>query len=78
MGLGTTAAGPRAAPPDFCKLFESLPGLYLILDADFTIVAVNRAYAHATLIAPDAVLGRSMFEVFPDNPETRRPMVSAI
>jgi len=32
-----------APPPDFRTLFESVPGLYLVLATDFTIVAVSDA-----------------------------------
>jgi PAS domain-containing protein len=56
--------------PDFQILFETTPGPYLILkpDADFTIVAVNNAYLKATLTQRERILGRSLFDVFPDNP----------
>ncbi|WP_246208164.1 hypothetical protein [Bradyrhizobium rifense] len=33
------------------------------------IVDINAAYAKATLIVRESVLGRSLFEVFPDNPD---------
>jgi PAS domain S-box-containing protein len=58
--------------PDFRALFEALPGLYLVLlpdEPDYTIVAVNTAYAHATLARPEEIIGRGLFEVFPDNPD---------
>jgi signal transduction histidine kinase/ActR/RegA family two-component response regulator len=55
--------------PDFRALFESAPGLYLVLATDFTIVAVSNAYLQATMTERDAVLGRGLFEVFPDNPD---------
>ena len=54
---------------DFQALFESLPGLYLILAPDFTIVAVSDAYLRATMTKRDEILGRNLFEVFPDNPD---------
>ena len=61
--------GLRSAP-DFRALFESAPGLYLVLrpTPDFPIVAVSDAYARATKIDRAAVLGRSLFDIFPDNP----------
>ena len=37
--------------PDFRLLFESAPGLYLVLDCDFQIVAVSDAYLAATMTA---------------------------
>ena len=69
------AAGlPNTFPPladDFRKLFEAAPALYLVLAPDaprYTIVAVSDAYARATLTQREAILGRSLFDVFPDNP----------
>jgi PAS domain S-box-containing protein len=55
--------------PDFKALFEALPGLYLILDPDLRIRAVTDAYAKATLIRREHIIGRHIFELFPDNPE---------
>jgi signal transduction histidine kinase len=54
--------------PDFRTLFESAPGLYLALSPALTIVAVSDAYLHATMTAREAILGRPLFDVFPDNP----------
>ncbi|OJH42211.1 PAS domain-containing sensor histidine kinase [Cystobacter ferrugineus] len=57
------------SPPDFQLLFEQGPGLYLVAipDADFTLVAVSDAYLRATLATREGILGRPLFEVFPDN-----------
>lgn len=55
--------------PDFRVLFESAPGLYLVLTPDFRIAAVSDAYLRATMTKRDEILGRSIFEVFPDNPD---------
>jgi signal transduction histidine kinase/CheY-like chemotaxis protein len=57
------------AAPDFRALFQSAPALYLVLTPDLTIVAVSDAYAAATMTRRDAILGRGLFEVFPDNPD---------
>jgi signal transduction histidine kinase len=54
---------------EFKRVFESLPGLYLILSTDLTIVAASEAYLWATLTRREEILGRGIFEVFPDNPE---------
>lgn len=54
--------------PDFRTLFESVPGLYLVLMPDFTIVAVSDAYLRATMTKREEILGRTIFDVFPDNP----------
>jgi signal transduction histidine kinase/FixJ family two-component response regulator len=55
--------------PDYRTLFESAPGLYLVLDAQLVIVAVTDAYLAATMTERDAIVGRHIFDVFPDNPE---------
>jgi signal transduction histidine kinase len=55
--------------PDFRALFESAPGLYLVLAPDLTIVAVSDAYLRATMTARETILGRGLFEIFPDNPD---------
>jgi PAS domain S-box-containing protein len=52
----------------FRALFESLPGLYLVLKPDLTIVAVSDAYLKATLTERAAILGQGLFTIFPDNP----------
>lgn len=60
---------PSSPTPDFQLLFQSVPNLYLALSPSFTIVAVSDAYLRATLTKREEILGRGIFEVFPDNPE---------
>ena len=55
--------------PDFKTLFESAPGLYLVLDLEMRIVALTDAYARATRTRREKILGRSVYEVFPDYPD---------
>jgi len=55
--------------PDFRVLFESAPGLYLVLTPELRIVAASDAYLQATMTSREEILGRDLFEVFPDNPE---------
>ena len=62
------SGGKLPAVIDFRALFEAVPGLYLILDARLMIVAVNDAYLKATMTERAKIVGRSLFEVFPDNP----------
>lgn len=59
----------EASEPDFRKLFESAPGLYLVLQPDLTIVAASNEYLRATMTVREKILGRGIFEIFPDNPE---------
>ncbi len=54
---------------DFQRLFEATPGLYLVLTRRLAIVAVTRAYLDATMRRREDIVGRGIFEVFPDNPD---------
>jgi len=56
------------AIPDFRALFQAAPGCYLVLSPDLTIVAMSDAYLRATMTRRDDILGRGLFDVFPDNP----------
>src|SRR5512141_889659 len=61
---------PSPAPaPDFRALLESAPGLFLVLTPSLMIVAVSDAYLRATMTKRDDILGRGIFDVFPDNPD---------
>jgi signal transduction histidine kinase/CheY-like chemotaxis protein len=57
------------AQVNFRALFEAAPGLYLVLDLDLRIVAVSDAYLAATMTRRDQIMGRGIFDVFPDNPD---------
>jgi PAS domain S-box-containing protein len=50
-------------------LFESLPGLFLILTSDLKIVSASDAFLEATMTKREDILGRGVFEIFPDNPD---------
>lgn len=60
---------PSRSVPDFQALFQSAPGLYLVLAPDLHIVAVSDAYLRATITKREEILGRGIFDVFPDNPD---------
>ncbi|WP_306589821.1 ATP-binding protein [Geothrix sp. 21YS21S-4] len=75
LAMGQTG-GPPLQPlsttwqaPDFRALFEAAPAMYMVLDPAFRIVSVSDAYASGTLIQRNSVVGRGLFEVFPDNPD---------
>jgi signal transduction histidine kinase/CheY-like chemotaxis protein len=57
------------AQVDFRALFEAAPGLYLVLDPELRIVAVSDVYLAATMTRREEIMGRGIFDVFPDNPE---------
>jgi hypothetical protein len=52
---------------DFERIFNSIPANYIVLDLDWNIVAITD---RATGGRPRSeIIGRSQFDVFPDNPE---------
>jgi PAS domain S-box-containing protein len=51
-------------------LFESLPGLFLVFTHDLKIVSASDAYLAALALQRKNILGRSIFEIFPDQPGT--------
>jgi PAS domain S-box-containing protein len=62
--------GSKPTPAiDYQTIFQSLPGLYLVLQPDLTIVAVSDAYLQATMTKREEILGRSLFDLLPDNPD---------
>ncbi|HVU53033.1 MAG TPA: ATP-binding protein [Polyangia bacterium] len=57
---------------DYHALFENAPGLLLVLAPDppaFTILDATNTYLAATLTERSAIMGRRLFDVFPDNPD---------
>jgi signal transduction histidine kinase len=65
----SNAIGPPVSTPvDFRLLVQSGPGLLLILTPEYKIVAVSDAYLRATMTERADILGRDVFDVFPDNP----------
>jgi PAS domain S-box-containing protein len=53
---------------DYRLLFDSAPDPYVVLNPKLCIVGVNDAYLRATMTKREEILGRDIFEVFPDNP----------
>lgn len=72
LSSDTTIKNNGSAPIEFKTIFESLSELYMILDLEFNIINVSDAYAHATLIKRENVIGHNIFEVFPDNPNDEK------
>lgn len=53
---------------DFRRLFETLPGLYVVVQPDFTVIAVTDEYLRATHVRREEIIGLNLFDVFPENP----------
>lgn len=55
------------------NLFESAPGLYLVLSPqEFRIEGVSDAYLDATYTRREDIVGRKLFDIFPDDPKDDR------
>ena len=53
---------------DYAALFAATPSPYLVLGTDLVIVEVNQAYLDATGRTRHDLVGRHVFDAFPDNP----------
>lgn len=51
-------------------MFTATPSPYLVLDPGLVIVDVNEAYLRATGTGRQDLVGRYLFDAFPDNPAT--------
>jgi len=51
------------------SVFETVPNMYLILSPDLTILTASNLYLEATLTTREKLVGRHIFEAFPDNPD---------
>ena len=56
------------APIDFKALFEHSPNSYMLLDRQLRYVAANPAYLRVTASRLEDLLGRGIFEAFPNDP----------
>lgn len=65
LGTGAAAEGP----PDFRRVFESAPGPILLLDPDLVMVAASETFLGVVMVRREDVIGRRIFDVFPDNPD---------
>jgi PAS domain S-box-containing protein len=68
---GGLATEQERRDPNFRAVFDSAPDAYLLLAPDaprFTMVAANETRLRVTMTRREDVIGRPLFEVFPDNP----------
>lgn len=62
-------APPCVADEHFRTLFESLPGMYVVLSPqDYRILEVSHAYLQATMRTIEDLRGKPLLEAFPDDP----------
>lgn len=65
-------APSASVAPDYASLFRALPSPYMILDRDMAFVEVNDAYCQVVERRREELLGRNLFEAFPDGGESGR------
>ena len=74
FGAATDVTARVKADQSFARLFQASPAPFLVLKPDaphFTIAEVNDAYLSATMRKRDEVVGRGIFEAYPNNPFDR-------
>lgn len=72
-GIGAALfRGFRLHRIDFTSLFEVLPGPHNVLDRDLRFVAVNAAYEQATGRSREELIGKGLFEAFPNTGDAGR------
>jgi PAS domain S-box-containing protein len=57
-----------SATPDFKALFTLSPNPYMLLDRELRFVAANEAYLRVTASRLEDLVGRYLFDVFPNDP----------
>jgi two-component system cell cycle sensor histidine kinase/response regulator CckA len=67
--MASVLSAPYPANIDFRGIFEAATGLYLVLTPDLCIVAASDQYLEATMRRREDLVGRNIFEAFPDNPD---------
>lgn len=54
--------------PDFRRVFESTPGATMLLSPELVILAVSDGFLAVSMSRREDIVGRALFDVFPDNP----------
>jgi signal transduction histidine kinase len=55
--------------PTFSELLKAMPDLYLFLTPELIIIEATNAYLVATHTERKKIIGKLLFEIFPDNPD---------
>jgi len=58
--------------PDFEAVFNNLPSPFMVMSADFEIVAANEAYLEVTMRSRENLIGLNVFSAFPAEGDSRR------
>ncbi|SOE12024.1 two-component sensor histidine kinase [Hoeflea halophila] len=63
---------------DFGELFDALPSPHMVLDRELCYVAVNRAYEQVVMRSRDEMIGRHLFDLFPNDGESGRRLRASL
>lgn len=61
----------------FQKVFEAQAALQLLLSPDLNIVGVTDAYLQESMTNRESIMGKNIFDVFPENPENHDSSATA-
>ncbi|MET7294676.1 SpoIIE family protein phosphatase [Streptomyces griseoloalbus] len=59
---------------DYAAVYRALPGMVALLTPDLVFADVNEAFVRGSGRSREDLVGRSLFDVFPDNPNDRESM----
>jgi len=76
-GFWLTASSAVARDGFDFRVLEAAPGSYLVLSPKLRIVAANGSFLKATSTVSEDILGRHIFEAFPENPAAPEAGVAA-
>ncbi|MDQ2769817.1 MAG: PAS domain-containing protein [Bacteroidota bacterium] len=62
------------APIDYHALFQALPGSYLLLAADGTVLNNSDGHVAASLLPRAKAVGRNIFDAYPSAPDSQRAL----
>ncbi|MFN2425617.1 MAG: PAS domain S-box protein [Candidatus Binatia bacterium] len=65
----TETGSGNAALPDYRALFHGAPALYVVIDRDMRVLAATDAYLRTAMLTRDEIVGRNLFDVFPNPPD---------
>jgi PAS domain S-box-containing protein len=69
MTITNSAEHHRMTEPDMTAIFNAVPAACMVMSPGFTIVAVSDAHLESTGARREQILGRHIFDAFPDNPD---------
>jgi PAS domain S-box-containing protein len=61
-------------PVDYQRLFRSLPGLYLLLAADGTVLDNSDQHVAVAMLPREQAVGRNIFDAYPSAPDSQRAL----